>query len=239
MHMRADKPIHLPERGWVFSAAVHLAVLGGLLWFHAELPRPEPGVSLLAVDLVALPEPDPEPAGGTSLEIGAPTLQDFVPSAPLPDPEFTLIAVTSAPVPDTSDILSDAQLVGAVGVGEAGSGGGAGRGGGGGACDTGGILQRALHRDPMVLRAVAHGGRSGKAVMLWDGDWVRSGDQDGKGLSGVRQAIMWELAFIPEACRSQRVRGRVLLSLADGTRLAIGAEDWKWSDLLGLRPTER
>ena len=72
--------------------------------------------------------------------------------------------------------------------------------------------------------------------MLWNGDWVRSGNQDGKGLSGVRQAILWELAFAPEVCRSERVRGLVLLSLDNGTRFAIGSDDWRWSDLLGLRP---
>lgn len=72
--------------------------------------------------------------------------------------------------------------------------------------------------------------------MLWNGDWVRSGVQDGKGLAVVREAVMWELAFAPEACRNKRMRGLVLLSLSDGnTRFAIGAGDWRWSDLLGLR----
>ena len=58
----------------------------------------------------------------------------------------------------------------------------------------------------------------------------------------VRQAIMWEIAFAPEACRNQRMHGLVLLSLADGsTRFAVGSGDWRWSDLLGLRkvPSER
>jgi hypothetical protein len=91
----------------------------------------------------------------------------------------------------------------------------------------------------LVRIAVANADRSGKAVMLWNGDWVRSGEQDGKGLSGVREAIMWELAFAPAACRNKRVQGLVLLSLADGTRFAIGAGDWRWSDLLGVRPSDR
>jgi hypothetical protein len=69
---------------------------------------------------------------------------------------------------------------------------------------------------------------------------VRSGDQDGKGMSAVREAIIWELAFAPEACRNKPVHGLVLLSLADGnTRFAIGAGDWRWSDLLDVRPADR
>jgi hypothetical protein len=78
--------------------------------------------------------------------------------------------------------------------------------------------------------------------MMWNGDWVRSGGQDGKGLSAVREAIMWEVAFAPESCRNERMRKPVLLSLADGrTRFAIGSGDWRWSDLLGVRrgPSDR
>ena len=90
--------------------------------------------------------------------------------------------------------------------------------------------------------AVEGANRLGKAVMMWNGDWVRSGGQDGKGLSAVREAIMWEVAFAPEACRNERMRQPVLLSLADGnTRFAIGSGDWRWSDLLGVRrgPSDR
>ena len=84
--------------------------------------------------------------------------------------------------------------------------------------------------------------RLGKSIMLWDGDWVQTGAQDGKGLSAVREAIMWEVAFAPESCRNERMRKPVLLSLADGrTRFAIGSGDWRWSDLLGVRrgPSDR
>ena len=70
---------------------------------------------------------------------------------------------------------------------------------------------------PMVRAAVEDANRSGKAIMLWNGDWVRSGGQDGKGLSAVREAVIWEVAFAPEACRHQRMHGLVLLSLADGS----------------------
>jgi hypothetical protein len=53
----------------------------------------------------------------------------------------------------------------------------------------------------------------------------------------VREAIMWEVAFAPQACREEPVRGLVLLSLNDqgGHRIVLGSGDWRWSDLLGRR----
>jgi hypothetical protein len=97
------------------------------------------------------------------------------------------------------------------------------------------LVQKALRRDALVRKAVEDANRLGKATMLWNGDWVRSGIQDGKGLSAVRQAIMWEVGFAPQACRNQQMHGLVLLSMADGgTRFAIGSGDWRWSDLLGV-----
>jgi hypothetical protein len=135
--------------------------------------------------------------------------------------------VTRTAEPDNSDLLSEAQLAGATAVGE-----GAGAGG---ASDLARAIEQALRRDPTVRAAVEDAHRAGKAIMLWNGDWVRSGDQDGKGLSAVREAITWEVAFAPQACRNMRVHGLVLLSLADGgTRFALGSDDWRWSDLLGL-----
>jgi len=87
-----------------------------------------------------------------------------------------------------------------------------------------------------VHSAVADAHLGGKAILLWNGDWVRSGGQEGKGLAAVREAVMWEVAFAPPACREARMHGLVLLSLTDGgTRFAIGSGDWRWSDLLGLR----
>jgi hypothetical protein len=47
---------------------------------------------------------------------------------------------------------------------------------------------------------------------------------------------MWEIAFAPPACRAERMRGLVLISLTSSQglpRLAVGAGDWRWSDLLG------
>ena len=47
-----------------------------------------------------------------------------------------------------------------------------------------------------------------------------------------------EIAFAPAACRTQSMRGLVLITLGDGAgagRLALGTGTWRWSDLLGLR----
>ncbi|MEI9963880.1 MAG: hypothetical protein WDM92_03465 [Caulobacteraceae bacterium] len=98
-------------------------------------------------------------------------------------------------------------------------------------------LQDALRRDRRVQDAVARQA-DGRALMVWNGDWIRSTGEDGKGLAGVRQAIVMEVAFAPEACRAQPMHGLVLLSLADGAgsgRLALGAGAWRWTDLLLAR----
>jgi hypothetical protein len=149
-------------------------------------------------------------------------------------------AENAPPAPDDfSDLLNASDLAGAASAGEEGGGSG---GGGGGGCNMARAVQQALRRDPLVRAAVMDANRLGKSVMLWNGDWIRAGAQDGKGLSAVREAVMWEVAFAPAQCRNQRVHGLVLLSLADGnTRFAIGAGDWRWGDLLGLRgmPVER
>ena len=251
----------VPSRQREFSLALplsifaHLMVLAALLWLHVGPPTRPSEPSPMLVNVVDAPEPEPEleaeanaelepaaeppgppgppgPPDATQVDAGVPR----VAVAPTPQPQPAPVQAAEemsdpAPLPDTSDVLSDSQIAGAVSADNDGGGGGGGIGG----CDTARTLQRALQRDPLVRRAVVDANRSGMAVMLWNGDWVRSGAQDGKGLSGVREAIMWELAFAPEACRNMRVQGLVLLSLADGTRFAIGASDWRWSDLLGLR----
>jgi outer membrane biosynthesis protein TonB len=133
-------------------------------------------------------------------------------------------------------LLSGAQLEGAM---TAGSGGGGASGSGAGDCDMIRRLQEALRRDPEVRAAVSRAARegdaSGKAILVWNGAWLRSPGESGEGLAGVREAVMMEVAFAPEACRAQPVRGLVLLALNDGSRLALGGGQWRWTDLLGVR----
>jgi hypothetical protein len=140
----------------------------------------------------------------------------------------------AAPNPE----LSESQLAGAASAeaGESGGGDGIG-GGGGGVCNMAARLQGVLRRDPLVHTAVAN--YSGKAVMVWDGDWVWFPGDIGRGLTAVRQAMAFEIAFAPAACRSRPMHGLVIFSVnaAHGpVRIAVGLGEWRWSDLLVPHP---
>ena len=79
-------------------------------------------------------------------------------------------------------------------------------------------------------------------MFVWNGGWVRNGEQEGHGLAAVREAIMWEVGFAPEACRREPVRGLVLISMNDqpgSARLVVGSGQWRWSDLLFTRGSGR
>lgn len=147
----------------------------------------------------------------------------------------------AAPVPE----LTDAQLAAARTAESGGGGGGGGSGaggGGGGRCDMVRWLQDKLRQDARVQAAVARahakgGGRS-KAILVWDGDWIRSPGEEGKGVAGVREAILVEVAFAPAACRNEPMSGLVLISLSDtpgSVRIGIGSGRWRWTDLLHPR----
>lgn len=209
-------------RAGAFAAGVHLVVLCALLWPKDSRPvQRESSLTIVSLDVAKPPGP-PSPEAAES---------EASNTVPPPTPMQVRAPVFAvAAVPDNSDLLSESQIAGAASAGE-----GAG-GGGGGSCDLARAVQQALRRDPLVHTAVQNANRQGKAVMMWNGDWVRSGAQDGKGLSAVREAIMWAVAFAPETCRNEPMRGLVMMSLADGsTRFAIGAGSWRWSDLLGVR----
>jgi len=143
--------------------------------------------------------------------------------------------------------LSAAQLSGAATAGRGGSGAGEGGGdgngsGAGGACDMVKRLQDALRDDPDIRAAVSQAHRTltadSRALLVWNGDWIQNPGQEGKGLAGLRQAIAAEVAFAPRACRTQSVRGFVLIALADGPgapKVALGTAAWRWNDLTGAR----
>lgn len=167
-----------------------------------------------------------------------------------PPPDVPTLPANPAPVVAPMAVIGEAQLAGALRAGT-GQGGGSGSGGGGGggtgagtggACDMVRRLQDALRADPEVRAAVAQAHRampaSGRAILVWDGDWIQDPTQAGKGLAGVRQAIALEVAFAPRECRTQAMRGLAVIAFADGPgapRLALGGGAWRWSDLLGAR----
>lgn len=218
--------------GWLFTAGAHLALIAIWLWPHTPRPHSpvEPPLPPIQVSLLS----SPKPPGPVSPQTGG---HDDAPEPTLIQPAKPVVTlpVVNVAVVDNSDLLSASQIAGAASAGDDGAGGG-----GGGSCDMARAVQKALRRDPLVRAAVEDANRLGKSVMLWNGDWVRSGGQEGKGLSAVREAIMWEVAFVPATCRNQRMHGLVLLSLEDGaTRFAIGSDEWRWSDLLGVRSTSR
>jgi len=208
-----------------FTVGVHIAALALLLLPRASTPKSTVVPETTPIEVSLIDTPKPPPPGPPDVTL----VQPQAAAAP-PMPHVTVRPTVQAAVtsrPDNSDLLSASQLAGAAAVGEVG--------GGGGSCDLARAVQQALRRDPQVRSAVDEANRAGKAIMLWNGDWVRSGGQDGKGLSAAREAVVWEVGFAPEACRHQQMHGLVLLSLADGsTRFAIGAGDWRWSDLLGV-----
>jgi hypothetical protein len=219
--------------GVAVSIFAHLAIFLALVsaWkYPPQAVEPEPVT-------VALVE-------GPPLAI-APTPPATAPAPPAPDkppPRRTIVRRAPAP-PDIESLPADeVPTVAELGDSDIAGASTADSGPSGGACNMARSLQSALRRDPLVRTAVADAHRAakpgGKAILVWNGDWDRNSGQDGKGLAAVREAIMWEIAFAPEACRAQPMHGLVLISLNDAPglpRLAMGSGEWRWSDLLLLR----
>jgi hypothetical protein len=213
------------------SLTAHAGLLLAILMARRE-PPPLAEVQPMQVALIA-PGPTDKPA--------APPTPD--PPVAQPPPPKQIARPTKAPRPDVKPLpagegrshdagveLSEAQLAGAAA---------AGSGGGGRPCDMARRLQAALRRDARVQAAVADAqGGASKALFVWNGDWIRSSGQEGNGLAAVREAIMWEVGFAPEACRAEPMHGLLAMSLNDGpgaSRLVLGAGDWRWNDLLRPR----
>ena len=213
------------------ALAAHAAVLAALMIGTAprfQTPFEPPTIPVELAEAQAprissvAPDPTPSPAAAPP---PSPRLHH-----PTPAPPDPLLASPGA-VDDPQARLSDAQIAGAA---AAGSGPGGGRG-----CDMARRLQAALRKDARVQAAVAEAvGVPAQALFVWNGDWIRSPGQDGAGLAAVREAILWEVGFAPPACRAEPVHGLVLFSMTDGpnaARLVVGAEEWRWSDLLHPR----
>ena len=214
------------------------------------IPPPEP-------ELAPVPVPDPKPEPAPSAASPAPPAPRLAPppSAPRtraprpapPDVETVVANLNPAPVAFVglgAEALGGATVAGSgSGAGDgSGTGSGSGAGAGsGGRCDMVRRLQDALRDDADIRRTAAEAqgviGRD-RVLLLWDGDWLQTPGQAGRGLAGVRQAIAVEIAFSPPACRRQAMRGYALITLGDAPgspRIALGAPNWRWSDLAGGR----
>jgi hypothetical protein len=174
------------------------------------------------------PEPaKPSPAPAKAAPAKAPARKALARPTPAP---ARVAALPAGPVQGSDNGVSDSELAGASV---------AGSGGGGANCDMAARLRGALRKDVLVRAAAAKAGASGNhAIRVWNGDWVQSGGDDGKGLQAAREAILWEVGFAPPACREQAVRGLVVITMNDApgsAKLVLGASSWRWSDLLGRR----
>ena len=218
----------------ILSLALHGLVVLVLFRLATDTPRPERAST--TIRLVDDPRPAAAPSRTLAAAKASPTRQ---PSAPKRMAHLvTQPAVLAAAPVGTGDEeaavgIEDADLAGAATAGSGGAGGG---------CDMPARLQTALRRDALVGASVAAARRGGaigtRPILVWNGDWVKHGDQEGKGLAAVREALIWDIAFAPEACRKAPVRGLVVLALDDdpgGPRLVVGSKAWLWTDLLTPR----
>jgi len=231
--------------GVTLSIAAHAGLLLAVLAVRVQPPMgPEPEPITVALYEPPPPPPEPpklapEPAGDPAPARTSPPKLPARPPKLVPPPEVEPLPAKPAPKPIVAAELGEADLIGAATAGGGSGAGGDGNDPGGGGCDMVRLLQDALRKNPRVRAAMMQvhpeAAAKGKAVLVWNGDWVQSPGQEGKGLAGVRELIMLEVAFAPKACRSDPMRGLVLISLSDGPgapRLALGSRSWNWSDLL-------
>jgi hypothetical protein len=256
-----------PRRAWirraittVISVAAHLLIFLALM---ATQPPPTPIIPPEPIEVALMKMPPKEEAPKGPAKGPAPAKKVAPPKAkPTPKPKppkplaRRLVARAVPPAPtkvvpldagEVDDIPappqpSSAQLAGAT---TAESGGG-GAGGTGRNCNMVRWLQNKLRSDPAVHAALNEAHRSdwagGRPVWVWNGDWVRSPGQEGPGLAVVREAVIWEVGFAPEACRADTMRGLVVISMSDApgaAKLAIGSGQWRWTDLLHARGVRR
>lgn len=263
-----DRPVRSRTRDRLLVAvpvaAGHVALIAFAFSSAARLPNvAPPDPPPLMATLIPPPRlPPPKPAdtpapaapAASTPAAAAPTPPKPTPPRPAttvlkprpartPPPEIEPLPAGPTGPTEPSVILGEAALAGATLAGSGqGAGGGDGAGGGGGQCDMVRRLQDALRSDAEVKAAVTQSHRAlgpgGKAILVWDGEWLRSPGQDGKGLAGVRQAIAMEIAFAPDACKARPMRGLVVISFNDSPgapRLALGSGSWRWSELLSAR----
>jgi hypothetical protein len=222
--------------GVLVSAAVHLAILFGLV---LAIPRVAPMQETGAMTVALVPGPPidgpPEPAAAT------PPPPTPTPPRPLKRHAVKRPALAVAANDEEEEEDPAPAVMAGISAGQLAGASTAGSGPPGRDCDMIQFLEAALRRDPDIQAAVASAhtkaAPGSKAILLWNGAWIRSPGQSGLGLAGVREAIMAEVAFAPHKCRTDPVKGLVVLSLNDSgsARVALGTGSWGWSDLLHVR----
>lgn len=233
------------------SGAAHAALLLALVLVRPPESAPPAIIEPIPVMLApAPPEPPPPPAPEPRAETPKPAPPKKARTEPKKDPPPPKRIVarvkpappTVAPIPAAKTAAygfteaSDGEVAGAA-TADAGGGGG----GSGGGCNMTRRLQSALRKDRQAQAAMAEAHR-GRPIMMWNGDWVRHPSQEGAGLAAVREAILWEVGFAPEACKTEPQRGMILISMNDGpgaARLVVGSGTWRWKDLLFARGAGR
>ena len=229
------------------SAAVHAALLVALVAIRPAVSPPPAELEPIPVMLAPpppepLPPPEPEPPAEKP-KPEPPKKAPPVPKKEPPPPPRVVARVKPAP-PEVIPVPAAEKAAygftemseGAVAGAATADGGGGGTGAGGG-CNMTRRLQTALRKDRQAQRAMAEAHR-GRPILMWNGDWVRHPSQEGAGLAAVREAILWEVGFAPEACKKEPQRGLVLISMNDApgsARLVVGSGAWRWSDLLFTR----
>ena len=229
------------------SGAIHVALLAALVTIRpAVSPAPVELQPIPVMLAPAPPEPLPPPEPEPEAEKPKPTPPKKAPPAPKkvpPPPKLAVARVkpappTVVPIPAAARAAygfteaSDGDVAGAATAEGGGSGAGSGAG-----CNMTRRLQAALRKDRQAQAAMSQAHR-GRPIMMWNGDWVRHPSQEGAGLAAVREAILWEVGFAPEACKAETQRGMVLISMNDGlgaARLVVGSGAWRWQDLLFTR----
>lgn len=230
--------------GVAFSVGAHLSILAAMLFLHRNA-EPEPlgddGPAMMA-SLVDGIKDEPAPAAATQKPqkrqtvVKASKQTSFIRKAKLARQDDDDLKADEEPAP----VLTAAQVAIATTAESGGGEGGGGEGlagGGGKPCNMAQRLQQALRRDARVQTAIA-ASTGPRDMFVWNGDWVRSGGQDGKGLAALREAILWEVGFAPEACRKAPIHGLVSISLHDGAgspKVVLGQGSWRWQDILGVK----
>ncbi len=220
------------------SAGVHVIIGAALIW-SPDSPAPAYALDPIAVDMVqpepqpppieAPPKPNKEPPAKKAIVKPKPEKAAKPKIAARPAPPSRVVPPVVAGQASTGLAMAEVSDSDLHGAATAGSGSGEG----GGQCNMVRLLQDALRTDAKVQASAARVHR-GKAILVWNGAWVRSPDEEGAGLANVRETMMVKIAFAPEACRRQQMRGLVLISLNDtpgSARLALGDASWRWTDL--------